>query len=227
MIENHSTAKELKAAAPYIITYTFFCSCIYLYIFWSKFNINPLPYISFNEIITNSSSLLWPSTIFAVLILISEAIFPSKSRETTPESNAKNLIYGFSIGALAVLAFLVWHEKFDALQPIAFSTMIVCARPLSQTSFFLTAFSNASIRTAIASYFIFLPVSSVIFSTTEAANIRKDSKEHTIIIRPQGLCSDSCIFVGKLGDYFAILNKNNLITIIKSDEMKQFTILHH
>ena len=228
MIETNRTTKQLKQAAPYITAYVFFWSCIYLYNYWSAFNINPLPYISFNEIITNSSAIISQASIFALIILIIEAITPKIFREQiTEEDKEKNtlqLAMYLIAGAITTAAFFIWGNDYEYLRYLTYSTMIAATRPLSLTEFFQKSFDSYPTRVAIASFTIFLPISAIITPTYKAYDIRNNKGEQDIITRTSGLCKNGCILVGKLGDYFMILDKSNIPHMLKSSEMPIFSI---
>ena len=228
LIETNKTTKELKQAAPYITAYVFFWSCIYLYNYWSEFNINPLPYISFNEIITNSSAIISQASIFALIILAIEAIMPNIFREhITKEDTEKNtmqLTMYLVAGAITIGVFFKWGNDYEYLRYLTYATMIAAARPLSLTEFFQKSFSSYPTRVAIAAFTIFLPISATITPTYKAYDIRNNKGEQDIITRTSGLCKNGCILVGKLGDYFMILDNSNIPHMLKSSEMSIFSI---
>ncbi|XHF33627.1 hypothetical protein OXH62_01310 [Pseudomonas chlororaphis] len=228
MIEKNRAARELKQATPYITAYVFLWSCTYLYNYWSAFNINPLPYISFNEIITNSSAIISQASVFALIILAIEAISPVKFRESYTIGNTKNNNLQLTIyliaGTLTIVAFFQWGNEYDYLRYMTYSTMIAAARPLSLTAFYQTSFSNYPTRVAIAAFTIFLPISAIITPIAKANDIRNQKGEQDIITRPLGLCKNECILVGKLGDFFMLLDKSNKTHMLKSSEMPIFSI---
>jgi hypothetical protein len=229
LIEKNRAAKELKQAAPYVAAYVFLWSFIYLYSFWSAFNINPIPYISFGEVIANSSAIVSQASVFALIILAAEAFAPKLFRESYAEANegriyAEITIY-LLVGVLSIGAFFMWGEKYEFLRYITYSIMIAAARPLSLTAFYRTSFSSYPIRTAIAAFTIFLPISAIVTSAAQANDIRGLKGEQNIIARSSGLCRNGCVMVGKLGDYFMVLDRSSIPYMIKSDEMSVFSIV--
>lgn len=226
MIERNSEIVELKQALPYLAAYTFICSCFYLYNYWLNFNINPLPYISFNEIITNSSSLIIQCLVFTLIILVSEAISPTSFRDPqiSPDTIRYTLILNLIIGCLSIGAFYAWGDQYDYLKYLPISILIVAARPLSASSFYTKSFSNYSIRIAMAALSIFLPVTAVVMSSANASDILNRKGDLETVSRPSGICKSGCILAGKLGNYFMLVDMSNRTHMINSSEMTNFTI---
>lgn len=226
LIEKNSEVAELRQALPYLVAYVFVWSCFYLYNYWLNFNIDPIPYISFNEIITNSSSLIIQCFAFALLILVCEALSPTSFRdpELSHEPLRQTLIFCLIVGCLSIGAFYIWGDQYHYLRYLPISTLIVAVRPLSASSFYTKSFSNYSIRIAVAALSIYLPVNSVVMSKANAYDILNRKGDLETINRPSGLCKSGCILAGKLGDYFLLVDVSNRSHMIKSSEMNIFTI---
>lgn len=228
LIDRNRTAKELKQAIPYVTAYVFVWSYTYLYNYWSAFNVDPTSYISFNEIIFNASSIISIASYYALAILAIEAVAPKilrddYSKENETQNNVQLVIY-LVVGALTIGAFFLWGHKYEFLSVATYSTMITAARPLSLTTFYQKSFSSYPIRVAVAAFTIFLPIFAIVSPATKVSDILSRKGEQEIVKRPSGLCREGCIMIGRLGDYFVVLDKSNISHMIKNDEMTVFSI---
>ncbi|WP_166359269.1 hypothetical protein [Pseudomonas akapageensis] len=228
MIDHNRHIKQLRQAAPYLVSYALFCACIDIYTFWSKFNIKPFAYIGLGEIITYAGNEIFIASAFAIFVLLFEALFPT-TEASKKETNHlhKEIKIRFLLGSIVLSLAMYFDSRHEWLTAITFSTMLLIARPLAQTEVFLKAFSAPPIRIALTAFIVFLPVSSIMSANSKANKILSRSDKQDMIRREEGLCSQGCILIGKIGDYFLVMGNNKKTIMIKSDKMTDFEIYVH
>ena len=222
-MDEYKHLKELRHAAPYVGVYAIFWGCAYLLAYWSYFNINPFQYIGASEVVLQAGKVLFQGAIFVLLILLF-AYFSSRKEpiESRRIAELKALPGHILVVTSVACVALYFADSSPALYGSALAIMMLLITPISYTDLFSHSFSSPQVRTSVAAFTIFLPVSTMLTAYTEAKNILNDKGELTYIKRPADICSKGCALIGKIGDYFAVKSSNQNILLIKSEEMKVF-----
>lgn len=222
-MDEYKHLRELRHATPYVGVYAIFWGCAYLLAYWSYFNINPFQYIGASEVVLQAGKVLFQGAVFVIFILVYE-FFSSKMdpSETRRVAEIKSLRMRILVVTTVSCVALYFAESSPALYGSALAVMMLLITPISYTDLFSHSFSSRPVRTSMAAFTIFLPVSTMLTAYTEAKNILNDKGELIYIKRPADICSRGCALIGKIGDYFAVKSENQNIIIIKSEEMKFF-----
>lgn len=224
-MNTHQYLRELRNAAPYIVVYSVFWACAYLYFFWANFNINPFPYIGLSDIITLSAKFLFQSAIFALLILGSQTFFfTANETRKTEQKEIASLKFRILLSILISVPSLYYSYDHPALAAIAIGATIPAITPLSYVAIFKQMFSSKPVRIAASALIVSLPLFAITTAKTESSEILQQKGNLDMIRTPLGICSPGCIFIGKLGDYFSVIPYNGKTIMIKSDKIQFFEI---
>ncbi|WP_343077640.1 hypothetical protein [Pseudomonas sp.] len=227
-MDSHRQLKELKQAAPYIAVYSLFWGCTYLYLYWSKFNVNPFSYIGPGEIITSSGKFLFQSSIFTLGILLCETFFSTTEEDEETRKRKIKDLKTIAVIILAMTATALYFAQYTvSFYFAALGFVVTLTTPISYLDIFRHSFSSRPVRTAIAALIVTLPILSIVTAQNETKEILDNTGKLSMIRRSSDTCMAGCILIGKIGDYFAVLGKSGKVIMIKNDEMKQFEIYEY
>lgn len=220
----HQQLRELKYAAPFVGVYSMFWACVYLYVFWSSFNINPFPYVGGSEIFTLSALFLFQSSVFAIFILISQALMSS----TDDAGKEKSEVEGLRLRAMIVISVcsvsFFFMKEYPFLAAVVIGVTMPIVTPLSYVEILRHSFSSKPIRVAVSALIVSLPLFSIVAAKTEADQIITGKGRLTMIRAESNVCMLGCILIGKLGGYFSVVGANGKVIMVKTERIQVFEL---
>ncbi len=226
MNQNYKT--YIALVTPYSIT----VSTLFLFGYWSEFDVNIFEYINISEILKISIYQLARYGSFVILgaVLTSvfltpvfERILPAGEGSDLPE--AKFIKKYWKIFALAIVAYALYTALFTN-HPAKWLLAAMIIFPLvfalvSNSHFLSNEITSPTIRAAILNPAIMILIFSYGWGSVEAQSHK--SKENTVIINDKAV---NLLYIGRTGGHVFFWNKDNKTTqIMVSNDVK--TMAYH
>lgn len=167
---NKSFFDELKDVAPFVSYYSVICGFLYLYTYWFRFDIYPFDFIGLLDVLALSGKFL----VFVGSLIFYMAMYQAYKGEQVQavEISDRNPIgYMFFAAIIFFIIPLSFSYKWQFLEYIAASALLTLVAPIFKSRFLRDSILNVSIRMAVVSTLIIMPLGSIFLAITESNRV--------------------------------------------------------
>lgn len=195
--------KDIKNVSPFLFVWLAASSLIYLFIFWSRFNINPVEYISIAEVVNYAGHFFFLAMAVPLAIGIFELIFPSEDWQSRkygddPSVIRWSLFLIFSTGGLSIYI----KDRYPALSAGFYTPLILTASWISTTDIAKRYIPTYVVRLTVLIFLCLSPYYAITESLKKSESVinEKDVRRLHLYGVDQLLLKE-LIYVGRLGNY--------------------------
>lgn len=214
--------EDCKKFSPILFVWLAASTIIYLFIFWSRFGVNPVDYISVGELINYAGQYFFVAAGVSIFIGGFELIFPKCVENKNYGSDL--FVIRLSLSLITMLGWLsiYFKDSYPAISALFYAPLLTVSWWLSTTEVAKQYIPTHAVRLS-ALIFIFLsPYFAISESLTKSNNIL-----HEINVKKACLHGieefpvHEVIYIGRLGEYiFYKKIGSQSIFEIKLDEIK-------
>lgn len=229
--------QDIKKLAAFIVPYSFLCSVLSVYVYWSFIDINAFDFIALQDILVHAAPFLASALVPLFPVVLLESLFPTHKRLATSEAVEDVVLKSYICLAAAayVVVFILATTKYGRLYPygysVIFCVLIAPAIKLGGAELVRRSFQNLWAACAATLIFLCFPVLVIGMVADKATGIF-DRADYTYV-RASNLAdlgkyhpAQELIYYGKLGNYLFFQEGSSVtaipITAFKQLEFKRY-----
>lgn len=215
---------DLKKVTPLLIAWLGASITLYLYIYWSRFDVDPFAYISLSEVLNYTGPYFFVAAAIAIVIGISEFIIPNRKHSKSIGDDVTPIRVVIAVAISEGFISIYFRDKWPPLNFFYYSTVFVLAAWIARSELVYKYISNHAIRITCLIFVFVSPYAAIYSAIDGSENVLKEVSSKRVYVHGAEMRADKpFIYVGRLGGYTFLKEIGSYrMYQIRSDDIQYF-----